>query len=129
HRSPAAFRAYLNRGQALLRAGQPDRALADFDAVLSLRPGLLYAQVNRGIALVQLQRYVDALAAFDEGVTAGSKIPPEARARAHSTGAALLLVRGRPRAPRADLLGAAAPAPARAESRLNAEGRRAEIGR
>jgi hypothetical protein len=127
-RSPAAFRAYLNRGDALLRARRAEPALADFDTALELRPGLTYAHVNRGIALVALQRQAEALAAFDDGVAAAGEIPPRARARARSNRAALLLLLGRPRDALADLLEAAALDPSRADYRLNAERLRAEIG-
>src|SRR5262249_24954310 len=75
-RVPGAVRAYLNRGQALLTAGRAGAALADFDTVLELRPGLPYALVNRGIAYAELQRYPEALAAFDEGIARGAEMPP-----------------------------------------------------
>jgi len=128
-RSPAAFRAYLNRGDALLRAGRAEPALADFETALELRPGLPYAHVNRGIALVALRRQAEAMAAFDEGIAHGGEIPPRARAQAHSNRAALLLRLGRPRDALADLLEATALDPARAEYRINAERLRTEIGR
>ncbi len=43
----------------------PDRALADFDAALALAPGHPGASYNRGVALIKLGRYEEAVAAND----------------------------------------------------------------
>ena len=45
--------------------GQPELALADYDRALAIDPTLDEAQYNRGVALLDLQRTADALAAFD----------------------------------------------------------------
>ena len=45
--------------------GRPELALADYDRALALNPTLDEAQYNRGVALLDLQRTGDALAAFD----------------------------------------------------------------
>jgi protein O-mannosyl-transferase len=126
-RAIGAYRAYLNRGRALMDLDRVDAALHDFAVALELRPGLPYAHFNRGIALVRLRQYPEALAAFDEGFRSSERMPPVPRARAYSNRAGLYLLLGRREDALADLVQAAALDPARAEYRLNLERLRAEI--
>ena len=53
------------RGVAYASIGQAERAIADFDAVLRLKPDYIFARFNRGVALDAAGRYDDAIADFD----------------------------------------------------------------
>lgn len=68
----------VNRGVLRLQRREAELALADFDAALALRPGLGEAHVNRGAALILLDRPNEALAAIDTGLALGSADPHEA---------------------------------------------------
>jgi tetratricopeptide (TPR) repeat protein len=59
---------YVNRGILHLRLGHNTRAMADFDTSIRQVPELYEAHVNRGAALFALDRYEEALAAFNLGV-------------------------------------------------------------
>jgi tetratricopeptide (TPR) repeat protein len=61
----------LNAGARLLRSGDPARALAAFDAILSTNPGLPAGLHGRGLALAALGRTEEALAAFRAALAAG----------------------------------------------------------
>ena len=51
----------VNRGVLLMRRGLDERALSDFDDAAALSPDFSEAHVMRGIALVQLGRYPEAI--------------------------------------------------------------------
>jgi tetratricopeptide (TPR) repeat protein len=70
---------FINRGTLYLRRGADARALHDFDSALSLDPNLPEAHVMRGIALVQLARYAEAI----DTLTAALAMNPHAPARAY----------------------------------------------
>ncbi|MEY4641755.1 MAG: hypothetical protein RLZZ227_1749 [Pseudomonadota bacterium] len=70
---------YNNRGVLLFDAGMIEEALRDFDQAVAVQDSLGPAHVNRGYTLIALQRWADALAAFDRGITLGAPEP----ARAH----------------------------------------------
>lgn len=69
---------YVNRGVLHFSAGDHQLALQDFDAALGLTQELPEAFVNRGYALVALERWAESLAAFDRGIELGA--PDLARA-------------------------------------------------
>lgn len=59
---------YNNRGVALLRAGQTQAALADYESALKLNPNFSRAHNNRGSILSDLGRYDDAIRDFDDAI-------------------------------------------------------------
>jgi tetratricopeptide (TPR) repeat protein len=61
-----------NRGILHMRAGQHEKALADYAKSIRLMPELLESKVNLGAALYGLGRYEEALAALNEGLGADS---------------------------------------------------------
>lgn len=69
----------INRGTLHLRRGQDERALHDFDSAVSLEPTQAEAHLMRGIALVQLERYTEAV----ETLTTALDMNPDGAARAH----------------------------------------------
>ncbi len=56
---------HVNRGILLLRERDGVRALSDFDAALALMPALAEGHVNRGAALILLDRPREAIAALN----------------------------------------------------------------
>ncbi len=68
---------YVNRGILLMRQGNFERAMWDYQEGLRLQPTLLEAKVNIGAALYGMQRYDEAMQALNEGIKTDS---PEARA-------------------------------------------------
>jgi len=56
---------YLARGNAYLAAGQPEKALDDYERALRLKRNLPEAIALKGEALLMLGRYADAIQAFD----------------------------------------------------------------
>ena len=48
---------YFNRGYVLDRSGLKADAIADYTAALDRDPGFVAAQVNRGLARVELKQY------------------------------------------------------------------------
>jgi len=126
-RAPGTYRAYLNRGTALLAGGRPEEALTDFTTALALRSGLPYASLNAGLAYIQLRRYPEAMRAFDEGIANAGGLPPAARAIAYSNRAGLDLLLGRRSEAMEDLARAASLDPDRPEYRANLESLRAEL--
>ena len=56
---------YLARGNAFLASGRPEKALADYDRALKLKPKLLDVGALRGEALLMLGQYRRALQTFD----------------------------------------------------------------
>ena len=59
---------HVNRGILLLRQREGARALSDFNAALSLMPNLAEGHVNRGAALILLDRPREAIAALNKGL-------------------------------------------------------------
>lgn len=62
-------------GNAHLRAGRPDAALAAFDAAIRLSAQFPEAHCNRGVALQELGRLDEALAALDRAVALRGAYP------------------------------------------------------
>lgn len=60
--------AYCQRGNALLRAGRAEDALASFDAAIAGNPQNFQAFNNRGNALRVLDRIEDAVASYDGAI-------------------------------------------------------------
>lgn len=60
--------AHYQRGNALLRDGRPEDALADFDAAIAGNPQHFQAFNNRGNALRILDRIEDAIASYDGAI-------------------------------------------------------------
>ena len=63
---------YINRGVLHFSFGDYELALQDFDAALRLNETLPQAFVNRGYALVALERWADSIEAFDRGIELGA---------------------------------------------------------
>ena len=61
---------YLARGNAYLAAGRPEKALADYDRALRLKPKLPEITALKGEALGMLGRYGEAVQAFDAALAA-----------------------------------------------------------
>ncbi|HEY4078834.1 MAG TPA: hypothetical protein VGM26_18040 [Rhizomicrobium sp.] len=61
----------VNRGLLQAAAGNNDAAIADFDASLNRNPGLAAGYMNRGTALLRVQRYTEARADFDRAISLG----------------------------------------------------------
>ncbi len=59
---------YINRGSAYLSKGDPERALADFDHAIKLRPGPVFGYVNRAAAYFAKKDYDHALADLDHAI-------------------------------------------------------------
>jgi tetratricopeptide (TPR) repeat protein len=70
-REEAASR--FENGRALFEDRKYPEALAAFDSVLAILPGLDVGHLYRGLTLMQLKRRQEALAAFDAAVAAGRK--------------------------------------------------------
>jgi tetratricopeptide (TPR) repeat protein len=68
----------INRGVTHLRRRESELALTDFDAVVGLAPNNGEAHLNRGAALVQLQRYGPAIASITEALGLGVNEPHKA---------------------------------------------------
>lgn len=62
-------------GNAYLRSGKPDEALAAFDAALALAPQFPEAHCSRGVALQEAGRQDEALAAFDRAIALRAAYP------------------------------------------------------
>ncbi|MCU0703349.1 MAG: serine/threonine-protein kinase [Fimbriiglobus sp.] len=73
---PAAIPALFHRGQALLRAGELQRAEEDFNRLLELRPNWAEAYLNRASAREADKKYVDAAADLTKAIELG--YPPTA---------------------------------------------------
>jgi len=74
----AGIQLRIDRGVTYERLRQHDLALADFDSVLATDPHNPDALVNRGAALVQMQRYGDAIVALTDALSFGVKEPYKA---------------------------------------------------
>jgi tetratricopeptide (TPR) repeat protein len=62
------------QGRALIGQGRPDQALASFDAVLALAPGLAAAHYDRGVALAMLERPAEALLSFEAAIAINPRV-------------------------------------------------------
>lgn len=84
---PLRLAMLMNRGIALLHAGRPERAAADFDLAIKAAPGLPEAWINKGVALQRLPgRNDEAVALISHGLSIGPKEPARAyfaRAQSH----------------------------------------------
>ena len=69
--APQLSREYLGKAQELMRAGQPERALAELDRALVLNPKYPDLHNLRGIALCELERFDEALLAFRRSTELG----------------------------------------------------------
>lgn len=63
---------YNNRGVLLFAQGAINEALSDFEQAIRIHDTLAEAYVNRGYALVALQRWEESLDAFDKGIELGT---------------------------------------------------------
>src|SRR5262245_51945701 len=63
--NPDLVRIYNDRGTAYVRKKDYKKALADFEAVLRLKPDDAYGHYNRGLVNYELDRYDGAIADFD----------------------------------------------------------------
>ncbi len=68
----------VNRGVLLMRRGHDARALTDFDGAAALNPELGEAQLMRGIALVQLDRYQEAVDTLTQAIAMNPERPERA---------------------------------------------------
>jgi Tfp pilus assembly protein PilF len=69
----------VNRGVLLMRAGENERAEADYVAALEIKPDLPEAHINHGVALYHQEKFADALAAYDRAL-AGEETDKDALA-------------------------------------------------
>ena len=123
---PLRLAMLMNRGAARLKAGQLDRAIADFDLAIKAAPGLAEAWINKGVAVTRIDgRAAEAVALISYGLEIGPKSPARAyfaRAQAHE-------VSGNLRAAMEDFAAAARadpdwPAPAEELKRFQVERRK-----
>ena len=68
----------VNRGIVQMRMKLLGRALSDFERAESLNPNIGETFVNRGAALIMLDRYPEALAEIDRGMAIGIEEPAKA---------------------------------------------------
>ena len=68
----------VNRGVLLMRRSADARALADFEAAAALNPNFGEAQLMRGIALVQLNRYPEAIDTLTQAIAMNPERPERA---------------------------------------------------
>ncbi len=72
---PKAWPLYLNRSNVFVHQRKFDLAIQDLNTVLRLRPGVLLAQVSRGILYEHLGDYSRALADYDRVVSITPSLP------------------------------------------------------
>jgi tetratricopeptide (TPR) repeat protein len=65
--------AHNNRGLILSARGLHADALGDFETALELAPALAHAQVNRANVMFMLERYPEALKAYDEALATATE--------------------------------------------------------
>lgn len=124
--APVRLAMLMNRGIALLRAGQLGKAEADFDLAIRSAPGLAEAWINKGVVLArQPGREAEAVALISHGIEIGPKEP----ARAYFARAQALEVAGKLRDAMDDYAAAARadpewPAPAEELKRFKVERRK-----
>lgn len=76
----------VNRGSVYMARGLPERAMRDFDAALAIDASNADARSNRGVALLGLHQYQQAIAELSQGITMQPSRPERihfARARAY----------------------------------------------
>ena len=61
---------YFNRGYVLDRSGRKAEAVEDYTAAIERDPRFVPARINRGLALLELRRYAEALADFEPAAAA-----------------------------------------------------------
>jgi len=66
---------FVNRGAIKQDRGYYESAMGDFEAGIALEPDLGDAYVDRGAALIRLQRYDDAIADINHGMQLGTSYP------------------------------------------------------
>ncbi len=66
---------FINRGAVKQDKGLYESAMVDFEAGIALEPTLGDAYVDRGAALIRLQRYDDAIADINHGMELGMSYP------------------------------------------------------
>lgn len=64
---------YINRGILLSQRGDPEGALKDYNAGLSMDASHSEGYVDRGATYIALQRYREALDDIDKGIAMGAK--------------------------------------------------------
>ena len=64
--APNQINAYILRGSAYLEAGDPDRAIGNFNQVLEIEPDFESAQIGKAIAFFKDKNYEKAFEAFSE---------------------------------------------------------------
>jgi tetratricopeptide (TPR) repeat protein len=69
---------FVNRGVIHLQRRNASEALADFDAALAINPTIGEAHVNRGAALILLNRAQEAIQEISCGLELGTQDPHEA---------------------------------------------------
>lgn len=69
--TPNLARNYNNRGVLLFAEGRVDEALADFEQAVRRQKGLTKAHVNLGYTYMALERWADAVRAFDSALAQG----------------------------------------------------------
>lgn len=62
------YRIYYNRGNSLYRAGQLDRAMADYDQVISIKPTYSYAYLQRGVIYSERKNWASAEVEFKKAI-------------------------------------------------------------
>jgi tetratricopeptide (TPR) repeat protein len=67
--------AFVNRSDIRLRMKDFEGAASDAGQAIALEPQLAVAHLNRGAALVGLQRDADAISALDKAISIGSDTP------------------------------------------------------
>ena len=72
---PKAWPLYLNRSNVFVHQRKFDLAIQDLNTVLRLKPGILLAQVLRGMLYEHLGDYSRALADYDRMVSITSSLP------------------------------------------------------
>jgi hypothetical protein len=63
-----AYSAYVNRGRAFETSGQPDKALADYDTAIALKPDYYEAYVNRGVLRGEIGMFDKAMEDFNRSI-------------------------------------------------------------
>jgi len=63
-----AYLAYVNRGRAFETSGQPERALADYDTAIALKPANCEAYVNRGVLRGEAGMFDKAMEDFNQSI-------------------------------------------------------------
>ncbi|MDJ1182789.1 tetratricopeptide repeat protein [Roseofilum casamattae] len=66
---PNNYKAWLNRGNALVMLRQPQVAIESYEKALAIEPNIHDAWGNKGVALLNLKRFEEAIAALDRGIS------------------------------------------------------------